>query len=136
MLFDEWPVGMAAEWPHFDETEMQCKCGCLQLPDPLLMRMLEQLRVGLDFALPVSSGARCPRHNDAVSSSGLNGPHTTGLAVDISINRGQALKLVAYALVDDRWTGYGINQKGGSRFIHLDLIPPGGHHPRPTIWSY
>ena len=33
--------------------------------------------------LQITSAYRCPSHNDSVSSTGMAGPHTTGLAVDI-----------------------------------------------------
>lgn len=34
------------------------------------------------------------------------------------------------------FTGIGINQKGGNRFIHLDDCGPTTGRPRPTMWSY
>ena len=34
------------------------------------------------------------------------------------------------------FTGVGINQKGSSRFIHLDQLHEKDGYPRPTIWSY
>jgi hypothetical protein len=34
------------------------------------------------------------------------------------------------------FTGIGVQQKGGGRFIHLDNLPNGPGQPRPTVWSY
>ena len=34
------------------------------------------------------------------------------------------------------FTGIGVNQKGGARFLHLDTIESSPARPRPTIWSY
>jgi hypothetical protein len=37
------------------------------------------------------------------------------------------------ALESNLFTGIGIQQKGGARFIHLDDLTGVG---RPTVWSY
>ena len=34
------------------------------------------------------------------------------------------------------FTGIGVNQKGGGRFIHLDIAEIENYSPRPHIWSY
>ena len=34
------------------------------------------------------------------------------------------------------FTGIGVNQKGNSRFIHLDIADHSEERPRPTVWSY
>jgi len=85
--------------------------------------------------MPVSSGARCPKYNALVSSSGEEGPHTTGNASDFLISRAPANKLLKLALING-FTGIGIKQHGSSRFIHLDTLDNGPGCPRPTIWSY
>lgn len=124
-------------WPNFTPAEMACKhCGeCRMHPD--FMDRLQALRIQLGFPLPVSSGYRCPAHNRRVSSTGDNGPHTTGRAVDILIHGERAVQLVGAAL-RFRFSGLGIGQKGSvaDRIIHLDDLAPGGAHPRPRIWSY
>lgn len=35
-----------------------------------------------------------------------------------------------------KFTGIGIQQKGGDRYIHLDNLPNAPGQPRPTVWSY
>jgi uncharacterized protein YcbK (DUF882 family) len=117
--------------PHFTSTELACKCGCGMLPAPDFMAKVQALRDELGFALPVTSAARCPAHNAAVSATGRAGPHTTGRAIDIGVRGDRAVALVKAAL-NHGFTGIGIAQKGVSRFIHLDDLQEG----RPTIWSY
>lgn len=124
--------------PYFTEKELACRCGCGMQVRPELMDILVQARKAAQFAFIISSGARCPEHNNKVSSTGLNGPHTTGLAVDILVNGGKAFELVKLG-IHFGMTGIGVSQKGviGNRYIHLDCIKPGdGTHLRPWIWSY
>ena len=66
-----------------------------------------------------------------MSSTGVDGPHTTGRAIDISVNRNEAITVLNAALFLG-FTGIGVNQKGNSRFLHLDNLEAN----RPTIWSY
>ena len=103
--------------------------------DELFMDCLDALREAVGFPLHVNSGYRCPEHNTKVSSTGLDGPHTTGQAADIGIDRGRAYELVV-RLKEFEFTGVGLNQKGSSRYIHLDTLGRTNHRLRPTIWTY
>ncbi len=95
----------------------------------------DRLRHRYGKPLIVTSGYRCPVHNAAVSHTGRTGPHTTGQAADFRVDRGDAYRLLKVAL-EMGFTGIGIQQKGGGRFIHLDTLPNDDGQPRPTIWSY
>lgn len=121
----------------FSDRELRCKCGeCDGEMDPHFMSKLVALRAYLNFPFPVSSAYRCPAYNARVSSTGENGPHTTGRAVDIRVSGEQAFQILTQA-ARFGFTGVGVSQKGphGSRFIHLDdLEAP--EHPRPWVWSY
>ena len=121
--------------PHFTNTELACKCGCGLLPDPGFMLKVESLRLRAGFPLPVTSAARCPKYNRAVSSTGDDGPHTTRRAIDLGISRQQAYIVMREAL-QLGFTGIGFQQKGGARFLHLDDLPNAPGQPRPTVWSY
>lgn len=127
--FPPWP------WRHFSYAEMACRCGCARAPlDAEFMARLSDLREQLGFALPVTSGYRCARHNASVSKTGAHGPHTTGRAVDVRIWGERAFALIATA-PGHGFTGIGIQQQGDwpARYIHLDdLTGP----QRPWIWSY
>jgi hypothetical protein len=71
-----------------------------------------------------------------VSTTGFDGPHTTGKAADILVYGEDALLLLKLALARG-FTGIGISQKGDihSRFIHLDILAQ-PDYPRPFLWSY
>jgi len=63
------------------------------------------------------------------------GTHATGLAVDILCRGTEAYKIITHAK-EYGFTGIGVNQKGNSRFIHLDIADHSEERPRPTVWSY
>jgi len=105
------------------------------LPAEDFMRKVETLRLVVGFPLTVTSAARCAKHNRAVSETGDSGPHTTGRAIDFAVDRARALRVVEAAL-GLGFTGIGVQQKGASRFIHIDDLPDAPGQPRPTIWSY
>ncbi len=114
---------------------LQCPhCKGREIEGHFLMR-LDQLRDAVGFPLRVSSGYRCPAHNAKGSSTGPDGPHTTGRAVDLAVSHWQAHRVVAEALKLG-FTGIGVKQHGPGRFIHLDDLPADVGRPRPTIWSY
>lgn len=122
-------------WRHFKAEEFACRCCGVNLIDHQFVTELDDLRHTLGFALPVTSGYRCPRHNAKVSSTGPTGPHTTGRAADIAVSRERAYELLQTAIAM-KFTGIGVQQKGASRFIHLDNLPNATGQPRPTLWSY
>lgn len=100
------------------------------------MAKLIALREKCGFPMPVTSGYRTPEENKAVSTTGENGPHTSGRATDIAISGENAFKLVSFALAEG-FTGIGIKQHGPmrGRYVHLDdLSAP--EFPRPRIWTY
>jgi len=109
---------------YFSEDELRCKCGCdVYLFDESALSILNSIRHDCGFPLPVSSGYRC---------KSKPGAHTTGKAVDLAVSRGLAHTVlrVAFAHGVPR---IGVNQKGDSRFIHLDWCDD---CPNPTVWSY
>jgi zinc D-Ala-D-Ala carboxypeptidase len=122
-------------WKHFRRDEFACKgkdcCGGSNAISDDLIDLLEDLRDGVGFPLVVTSGYRCPLHNTRVSTTGEAGPHTTGLAADLGVDRERAVIVLQYALRMP-FMGFGVNQKGSGRFIHLDIVP---REPR-TVWSY
>ena len=112
-------------------TDIRCKhCGENRMALDFITK-LDALRREVGFPLRVTSGYRCPVHNQNVSTTGPNGPHTTGRAVDFDVRGANALKLI-HAALDAGFTGVGVQQKGTSRFIHLDDLTDG----RPMVWSY
>lgn len=99
--------------------------------DPAFMDWLETVRIAYGAPMIITSGYRCPDSDTKAAR------HRTGKVADTGINGSEAVKLLAVALVLDA-QGVGVNQKGphNKRFLHLDMIRPGGKHPAPWIWSY
>ena len=138
-------VGGIVATDHFSDKELRCKCCGVATMQPEFMETLEKIRVEMNRPLKLSSAFRCAKHNQEVSSTGPNGPHTDhgegGQAVDVRISGADALRLVEVAKKFGM-TGIGVKQSGpaGKRFIHLDNLGSnytkltGG--PRPWLWSY
>ena len=119
-------------YKNFSEGEFRCKCGCgSALMDAEFLDQLQFLRDFVAFPLKINSGYRCPTHNNKVSGTGFTGPHTTGKAVDIGVDRKKAHKVLKTAF-SMGFAGIGIKQQGTGRFIHLDML----EERRPTVWSY
>ena len=121
---------------NFTREELACHhCGQMHMPQADIDR-LQRLRDRVGHFLKVSSGYRCPTHNNAVSKTGHDGPHTKG-AVDVLIHGPEAFHLLVAALAEG-YTGIGVNQIGKleGRFIHLDAIDDSVKSPRPALWSY
>ena len=96
------------------------------------MDLLQEARNNLG-SLSITSGYRCPEHNQAVSKkTGLSGPHITGKAIDISVRDSQHRKeLITYFA--PKVTGLGIAKS----FIHIDLLnEEDGFSMRPNSWVY
>ncbi len=134
-LHHDWPTDAGYRWPNFTQHEVACRCGCGAVPDPVLMTSLQMIRRDVGFAMPVTSGARCPDYNDKVSNTGRAGPHTTGMAVDIALVGAEAYEVLAEA-TRRGFLGIGLHQKGdhADRFIHIDMLPES--HKRPWVWTY
>tara|TARA_R100000781_G_scaffold109181_1_gene74003 strand:+ start:460 stop:777 length:318 start_codon:yes stop_codon:yes gene_type:complete len=104
--------------------------------DEEFMRVLQSIRDEIQRPLKVSSGYRCEKRNQQVSSTGKNGPHTFAKACDILISGADAMRLYDIARKHGV-SGIGMSQKGthSKRFVHLDTLTP-DEGPRPTIWTY
>jgi uncharacterized protein YcbK (DUF882 family) len=128
-----WEKNMIENWdryPNFSRKEFACShCGECDM-DSEFMDALQELRNQFGPMTP-SSGYRCAEHR-VEKRKAKPGTHNTGKAVDISVSRADAVRLLRLALMDGRFTGFGIQQKGAKRFIHLDSTTTN----RPMIWSY
>lgn len=125
-------------WQYFSADELKCRCGCGKADmNPNFMKKLIALREYLSFPLPITSAYRCPSHNNKVSTTGKNGPHTTGRAVDIAAFGEQAFSLIRYAPCFE-FHGLGVSQRGprNQRFVHIDDLTQDGGLKRPWVWGY
>lgn len=120
-----------SKYPNFTADEFRCRCGCGRADmDPSFMELLQGIRTALDAPIRITSGFRCPAHNARVSSTGDNGPHTTGRAADIAVGADHRLQLLRSALLR------GVQRVGvANGFIHLDTSDH-PDHPRPRVWGY
>lgn len=125
---------------NFTRSEFRCKCGKCdstghEISDDLL-DAVQALRTICEFPFIVTSGYRCPSH-PAEKNKDFVGSHGLGLAVDIAAGYEEAIHLLRHALNSGLFTGIGINQKGDSRFIHLDIATDLDVNAlRPAIWTY
>ena len=145
-------------FPLHEQYCKHCQQGGLRASVLNRLNMLRRIR---DKPTPLSSAYRCSVHNTNVSSTGPNGPHTTGRAADIQCSGATAREVLfaavlvsaveAGALTEAQakqalpamlkagFQGIGLAQKGahGSRFIHLDdLAANDTAGPRPWTWTY
>jgi len=121
---------------NFSDLELSCSHCDKNHFDQKTLDALQGLRDAMKKPLKLSSAYRCSVHNQNVSSSGPNGPHTTGQAIDILCSGKDAHEILSFAMIrSNTWKGIGISQKGkhSSRFIHLDTIEADN---RPWVWSY
>lgn len=120
------------KWKNFELNEFKCKCGCEQVKiNSDLLDLIQEARDELG-PLSISSAFRCSEHNSSVSSTGPNGPHTTGCAVDITVKNSQHRKqLISWFA--NKVSGLGIAKS----FIHIDnLTADDGFDARPNAWTY
>lgn len=125
------PGDWKEDWCNFKPDEFRCSC-CNRLEIAAdLIDLLQKAREALG-PLVITSAYRCADHNSKVSSTGLNGPHTTSYAVDIHVSNSQHRKqLLSYFA--DKVSGLGI----AKTFIHIDLLNEDlGFDARPNCWLY
>ena len=119
------------DWCNFTPDEVKCShCGELKINSDI-MDLLQQARNDLG-PLSITSGYRCSEHNNNISSTGPNGPHTTGKALDISVKNSKHRKeLITYFA--PKVPGLGIAKS----FIHIDfLTAEDGFEMRPNSCVY
>jgi zinc D-Ala-D-Ala carboxypeptidase len=119
------------KWKNFNLDEFKCKCGCGNVSvHSDLLDLLQTARNNIG-AITISSAYRCPEHNNKVSSTGEDGPHTTSKAVDIHVSNSQHRKqLIDY--FTNKVTGLGI----AKTFIHIDILTSDEVPHRPNCWLY
>ena len=111
---------------HFREYEFRCKCCGKVDISRILVNRLEVARGLYGKPMIVTSGYRCPRHNEAVGGV-KDSYHTQGLAADILCrSSADRLKLV-YALMMAGFSRIGVYRKG---FVHVGV----GLEPAIAMW--
>lgn len=119
-------------YPNFTRKEMACThCGAEGVR-PELMEKLQAMRLEYGKPMTITSAYRCPKHPVEINKS-TPGAHALGLAADIGVQGAEAHAVLALAFKHG-FTGVGVQQKGGGRFIHVDVATT--ELPRPMVWSY
>lgn len=120
---------------HFNSKEFECPCtACVdQFIDDQLISKLEETREDYDNSVNVTSGYRCPAHNEAVGGVS-NSAHQGGLAADvqptlINVDELDELYSVCYKKFDNVGDGRRL------KFIHVDVRPLKADGTKRT-WSY
>lgn len=126
-------------WEYFSIEELSCRCGCgKSFMNADFMEKAVKLRKFYGKPLVVTSGYRCLEHDRKVGTSGSPGagPHTEGRALDFAVDGPDALALLEAAFKLGIFMGFGLNQKGEGRFLHVDDLENKPEHPRPFLWTY
>ena len=130
---------MSVDWEnskYFKASEFTCSHTGTEKMDQDFIDKLNKLRDTYNKPITISSGYRDSTHPvEAIKKDPKGGAHVSGKAADILIERKNAFELLSLALLIG-FTGIGVNQKGGARFLHLDTLENSPTRPRPTMWSY
>ena len=130
---------MSVDWEnskYFKASEFICSHTGTEKMDQDFIDKLNKLRDTYNKPITISSGYRDSTHPvEAIKKDPKGGAHVSGKAADILIERKNAFELLSLALLIG-FTGIGVNQKGGARFLHLDTLENSPTRPRPTMWSY
>ena len=119
----------------FTFDEMACKncphCGGVSDMNEDFMMKLQQLRDACSFPLPINSGFRCAQKN--IDCGGhIGSAHLTGEGADLRVDRDKARMVIQKAI--EMGFSVGIQQKGNSRFVHVDTKPRKSGNA--NLWSY
>jgi zinc D-Ala-D-Ala carboxypeptidase len=130
---DQWDT---ARWYNFKPKEFACSCCNALNISPVVLDFVQAYRNHVAKGVSITSGYRCPKHNSSVSSTGEDGPHTTGFAIDIGTNTQSQYELIRFGLhYSPRAMGIGV----AKTFTHIDFltIDQGEKYViRPNVWKY
>ena len=123
-----------SKYKNFTAKEFACShCGANEMQAEF-MDMLQTLRLQFNKPIVITSGYRCEQHPNEINKL-QRGAHTYGCAADIAVQGADAYNLLHLAF-ERGFSGIGVQQKGASRFIHLDNCKSGNGLLRPAVWSY
>lgn len=114
--------------PNFSEDEFVCHCGCgkVKISQDLLWK-LQAMRDKVG-PIEITSGYRCPEHNEEVSQIEKSA-HTTGEAADLEIGGSEQRFSFIQAALEVEFTRIGVAET----FIHVDVDMS---KPQKVIWCY
>lgn len=111
---------------YFVPRELACKCGGRHCdgfpaqPSAKLLALADRLREHFGVPVTVSSGLRCPAHNQAVG--GVSGSrHLYGQAMDLTVAGRTAAQVLSWLQAQpDCHYAYAID----SHYLHMDVAEP------------
>lgn len=118
---------------YFSAKELRCKHTGKDGFNAEFLELLTKIRIECDFPFAISSAFRDATH-PAEQRKNSVGSHQMGKAVDVLCRGEKALKLIEVAQKHGI-KRIGIQQRGLSRFIHIDSCTEADGKP-PAIWSY
>ena len=123
---------MSEYFSYETDKMLACSCGCgTKGMQPAFLMLLDQIRKEVGEPLTIISGYRCSKHNQSVSSTGANGPHCQGVAVDIRADSRLRYKIIKAAMKQ------GITRFGvANSFVHIDALGELDGFPSERVWSY
>ena len=113
---------------YFTDKELACPCCGQNKMDNKFSNKLDRARGYANIPFVITSGYRCPAHNEEVGGSKTSS-HLKGIAVDIAINNPIQRCKIFLALLSVGFSRFGI----GKNFIHVDIDPD---KPGCCIWVY
>ena len=117
---------------NFSMVEFRCP-HCGEAPNPedfgfrTLYLTLQRIRDRLNSSVIVTSGYRCPAHNEAVGGAG-NSQHLYGTAADVyapGMSQDDLFNLCKNMYLEGEiYLGYMYKIKGSDRAVHIDVRVP------------
>jgi hypothetical protein len=119
---------------NFSRDEFACKCGCGY--DSIKMEVvnkLQHMREEKGDSMPITSGCRCPIHNQRVGGSSQS-EHMTGEGVDLAVYSSHNAYILMRAAFNAGFQriGFGKN-KSGNLIMHVGISTA---LPTPRLWGY
>lgn len=106
---------MDKHYRHFKLSEFACRCCGENKISPLLVEKLDTARAIAKTPFVITSGYRCPKHNEAVGGVS-NSKHLEGLAADILTSDSKARYKILSSLLAAGFTSMILYK----HFIHVE----------------
>jgi len=123
-------------WFNFTPGEFACKSSKELKISPRILDFLQAWRTHVEERVTINSGYRSPNYNMSVSKTGMDGPHTTGLAVDLATNTQTQYQLLKFVM---NYTEPPIGIGVAKNFTHVDYCDETVNpkfNVRPNVWRY